>query len=86
MESMFTMLYLLEVMVKVMVNGWKRYLESPRNVFDFSITLLALVATVYVYYPNAYADSRLIRFVVMARVSNVSLLLCFTLMLTHDLF
>jgi len=45
-----------------------RYSESYRNLFDAFITVLSFAATCYVYYPNRFSDSRLIRFVVMARV------------------
>lgn len=48
-ESAFTFVYVLEVILKVMVNGWKKYSESARNMFDFSVTLLAVLATAYVY-------------------------------------
>ncbi|KAG7339291.1 ion transport protein [Nitzschia inconspicua] len=75
METIFTAVYILEIIVKVLVDGWKKYSESPRNVFDFSVTLLAVFATLYVYYPNAYSDSRLIRFIVMARVLRLTRLL-----------
>jgi Ion transport protein len=113
-ETVFTVVYVMEVFLKVMVIGWKRYSESARNMFDFSVTLLAVLATAYVYCtshhsvwpthlrhtqkhkrllcflscfphrlssippppdPNAYNDSRLIRFVVMARVLRLSRLL-----------
>ena len=74
-ETAFTCIYVLEVILKIMANGWKRYRESARNMFDFSVTLLAMLATAYVYYPNAYNDTRLIRFVVMARVLRLSRLL-----------
>lgn len=49
LETIFTVIYVLEVAVKVLVNGWKRYSESMRNMFDFLITILALLATAYVY-------------------------------------
>jgi two pore calcium channel protein len=108
METAFTMVYVLEVVVKILVDGWKKYSESPRNMFDFSITMLAVFATAYVYCefrtggcltdfvcvcvcvcvetnpfsflccrpdPNAYSDSRLIRFIVMARVLRLARLL-----------
>ena len=71
MESIFTGLYIVEVCIKVMVNGWKRYSESMRNMYDFIITITAAAATAYVYYPNEFSDSRLIRFVVMARVMRL---------------
>lgn len=44
------------------------YSESYRNLFDAFITVLSFAASCYVYYPNRFSDSRLIRFVVMARV------------------
>lgn len=49
LETIFTVIYVLEVAVKVLVNGWKRYSESMRNMFDFFITILALLASAYVY-------------------------------------
>jgi two pore calcium channel protein len=75
METVFTCLYLLEALLKIMVNGWKKYSEDMRNMFDFVITVMAVLATAYVYYPNAYSDSRLIRFVVMARVLRLGRIL-----------
>lgn len=51
-ETMFTVIYLLEFLSKVMVLGWKRYSESPKNLFDGFITWMAVWATLYVYYPN----------------------------------
>jgi two pore calcium channel protein len=75
METIFTALYTTEVVLKVMVYGWKKYSESPRNTFDFVVTISALLATGYVYYPNAYSDSRLIRYIVMARVLRLGRLL-----------
>ena len=46
-----------------------------RNVFDFSITLLAVFSSVIVYYPNDYSDSRLIRMILTARVLRLIRLL-----------
>merc|ERR1712161_49384 len=60
MEAVFTMVYVLEAILKIMVLGWKRYSQSGRNIFDFSITLMAVLASAYVYYPNAYSNSQLI--------------------------
>jgi hypothetical protein len=68
-------LYAIEVIVKVMVLGWKKYRESISNMFDFVVTVLAIAATGYVYYPNAFSDSRLIRLIVMARVLRLVRLL-----------
>lgn len=74
-ETVFTFLYVVEVFLKIMVNGWKRYTETARNVFDFAVTGFALIATVYVYYPNKYNDTHLIRLIVMARVLRLGRLL-----------
>lgn len=48
-ETLFTALYVLEVVLKVTVNGWKKYSESARNLFDFFITCLTILASFYVY-------------------------------------
>ena len=49
LETIFTVVYVVEAMVKIMVNGWKLYIESLRNAFDFFITVLVVLATTYVY-------------------------------------
>lgn len=67
-ENLFTLLYTLEVVLKVTVDGWTKYSESPRNVFDFTITMAALFACAYVYYPNGFDDNRLITLVIVIRV------------------
>jgi len=67
-ESLFTIIYCVEMILKISVLGWRRYIHNRRNFFDATITLLTVAATLYVYYPNAFSDSRLIRYVVMTRV------------------
>jgi two pore calcium channel protein, plant len=74
-ETLFTMIYTLEVIAKTTVFGWKRYTESPRNVFDFTITVLAVISSIIVYYPNQFSDSRIIRMIVMCRVLRLLRLL-----------
>jgi two pore calcium channel protein len=49
LETLFTALYVLEVMLKVTINGWKKYKESARNLFDFFVTCMTIVASFYVY-------------------------------------
>ena len=68
----------MEIFVKVTVFGWKSYIENQRNLFDFTITILALVCSGIVYYPNKFSDSRLIRMIVMARVLRLIRLLAAT--------
>eukprot|EP00538_Stauroneis_constricta_P004156 CAMPEP_0119569620 /NCGR_PEP_ID=MMETSP1352-20130426/42192_1 /TAXON_ID=265584 /ORGANISM="Stauroneis constricta, Strain CCMP1120" /LENGTH=871 /DNA_ID=CAMNT_0007619201 /DNA_START=149 /DNA_END=2764 /DNA_ORIENTATION=+ len=74
-ETIFTIVYGLEVIVKLLVFGSKRYFESSRNIFDFLVTVSAISASAFVYYPNGYDDSRLIRLIVMARVLRLVRLL-----------
>lgn len=72
-EAIFTILYCVEMTVKIAVFGFKRYYESFRNRFDAFITILTLAATVYVYSPfQAFGDSRLIRYIGMARVLRLT--------------
>lgn len=71
-ETMFTAIYCLEAFLKIIALGWRAYIERTRNVFDFVITILAFLATAYVYYPNEFSDSRLIRYIVMARVLRLA--------------
>ena len=49
METLFTILYTIEAILKIIVNGWKRYSESGRNIYDFTITVVAVLASAYVY-------------------------------------
>jgi len=75
LETLFTIIYCIEMFLKLLVNGWRRYMEEPRNIFDGLITILALLATVYVYYPNTFSNSLLIRYIVMARTLRLVRLL-----------
>ena len=75
LETLFTVVYCIEMFLKLLVNGWRRYVGQFRNIFDGLITILALLATVYVYYPNAFSNSLLIRYIVMARTLRLVRLL-----------
>lgn len=67
-ETIFTCLYCIEMITKILVLSLQKYLQAPRNVFDGAITILSIAATIYVYYPNTFSNSLLIRYIVMARV------------------
>lgn len=75
MEAVFTVIYVMEACIKILVKGWRKYIESARNVFDLSITVIAVVGTAVVYYPNEFSDSRLIRMILSARVLRLLRLL-----------
>ena len=53
-ETVFTVIYFIEMILKIVVYGWRSYIQDKRNLFDFTITWLTLAATIYVYYPNAF--------------------------------
>lgn len=74
-ETIFTVLYTVEAAIKILVDGWQKYSESPRNIFDFAITAAVLAASIYVYYPNNYSDNRLITLIVLLRVLRLGRLL-----------
>lgn len=75
METCFTVVYGVEAGCKISVYGWRTYCEKLKNVFDFTITILAIVSTAVIYYPNDYSDSRLIRMILSARVLRLIRLL-----------
>ncbi|KAL3780686.1 hypothetical protein ACHAWO_009393 [Cyclotella atomus] len=75
LETIFTVLYCIEAMLKINVYGWRTYAESGRNLYDFGITAVAVIASAYVYYPNKYSNSNLIKLIVMARVLRLGRLL-----------
>jgi Ion transport protein len=75
MESVFACIYVLEIASKILVNGWHNFAESNRNIFDAIITVLAVLATSYEHCANDSHDTRLIRFIVMARVLRLTRLL-----------
>jgi len=74
-ELVFTTIYFFEMLSKNILMGAKTYWGSYRNQFDGIITTLSVVATCYVYYPNDFSDSRLIKYVVMIRVLRLGRLL-----------
>ena len=70
-ETAFTLFYTFEMTSKILVFGWNRYSSSFRNLFDGLITVSSILATLYVYYPNSYSDTNLIRFCVVVRVFRI---------------
>lgn len=75
LEILFTLIYFFEMTSKIILLGSKTYWGSYRNLFDGAITILSVGVTCYVYYPNGFNDSRLIKYVVMIRVLRLGRLL-----------
>eukprot|EP00803_Ostreobium_quekettii_P002207 evm.model.scf_1276.3 EVM.evm.TU.scf_1276.3 scf_1276:5647-9265(-) len=67
-EQVFSFLFVCEVVVKVMAKSWRGYWSSAGNKFDFLITVATVLASLYVYYPNAFNNSNLIKWFQVLRV------------------
>lgn len=70
-ETIFTLIYVAEMLLKITMLGWKKYSSNVRNLFDAFITVLAVVATILVYSPTGFSNNDLIRFILMSRVLRV---------------
>jgi hypothetical protein len=52
LELGFTTFFFVEMVLKVVTMGKKRYWESTYNIFDCIVTLSSVAASIYVYIPN----------------------------------
>jgi len=71
MEVIFTLLYVLEMIAKIVVLGWDRYSSSLRHVFDGLITVLCLSTIIVVYYPNECNNPVIIQVVLVLRIFRI---------------
>eukprot|EP01065_Artemidia_motanka_P021707 TRINITY_DN2595_c1_g1_i1.p1 TRINITY_DN2595_c1_g1~~TRINITY_DN2595_c1_g1_i1.p1 ORF type:complete len:1100 (+),score=276.63 TRINITY_DN2595_c1_g1_i1:98-3301(+) len=71
LDFLFSVLYLIEMMLKIVVDGWNYYWGSLRNMFDGLVTLLALFSCVYILVPNGYNNTEMLRWFVMARLCRI---------------
>lgn len=67
-EAIFSALFVIEVVLKVYVNSWEVYWRKFSNKFDFLVTAATVLASVFVYTPNAYNNSSLIRWFQVLRL------------------
>ena len=74
-ETAFTAIYVCEMAAKITALGWKAYATLFRNRFDCAVTVGAVLAAIYVYYPNSYDNPALIRGIVMLRLCRLVRLL-----------
>ena len=68
LDLFLVVLYIVELLFKLIIRGWKQFSSSRKNMFDVTITSLAALSTLYVYSPTEYKNSLLIRYLVMTRV------------------
>ncbi|RHY28886.1 hypothetical protein DYB32_005627 [Aphanomyces invadans] len=52
----FSSLYVVEMVLKIMVHGWRDYVHSFRNRFDAAITIVSLVVDIYADLPNEFSS------------------------------
>lgn len=64
-DAVFTMLFVIEVVVKVREYGWKNYWADGWNQFDFIITVLAVPSLVNLVFPGAIPTNFLLAFRVL---------------------
>eukprot|EP00756_Hemistasia_phaeocysticola_P020877 Hpha_TRINITY_DN15743_c1_g5::TRINITY_DN15743_c1_g5_i1::g.40073::m.40073 len=71
LDFMFSVLYLLEMLLKIAVDGWNYYWGQLRNMFDAVVTLLVLFSCIYILVPNGYNNTEMLRWFVMLRLCRV---------------
>lgn len=59
-DSFFTLLFLLEAIIKINVVGWKDYWRDGWNRFDFILTLVAIPSLTNLIYDTGYATNILL--------------------------
>eukprot|EP01062_Namystynia_karyoxenos_P039177 TRINITY_DN28492_c0_g1_i1.p1 TRINITY_DN28492_c0_g1~~TRINITY_DN28492_c0_g1_i1.p1 ORF type:complete len:1154 (+),score=369.42 TRINITY_DN28492_c0_g1_i1:80-3463(+) len=71
LDFTFSILYVVEMLLKIAVDGWNYYWGQLRNMFDGTVTLLALGSTIYILLPNGYDNTDVLRWFIMARLGRV---------------
>ena len=59
-DSLFTLLFLLEVIIKIKTHGWKDYWSENWNKFDFIITLIAVPSLINIFTDTGVATNVLL--------------------------
>jgi len=71
LETGLALFYLAEMCVKLYALGFKRYFKFKRNQLDAAVAVASTVTTFVVFYPNAYSDTTLIRYVLVVRLARL---------------
>lgn len=66
-ECAFSFVYILEMFLKVISQGFDRYWRDLGNRFDFAVTWLLLFGAIYVLYPFSDNDPEVVRYLVLLR-------------------
>eukprot|EP00947_MAST-08B_sp_MAST-8B-sp1_P005435 g5435.t1 len=74
-EAVFTTLFILEMVLKLLAFGCAGYWGNVLNAYDGIITLVSGAAELYVFIPNNYNNPSLVRYVLLARLLRLARLL-----------
>lgn len=66
-ECGFSLVYIVEMMLKVASQGFDRYWRDYGNRFDFAVTWLLLLGAGYVLYPYSENDPDIVRYLILLR-------------------
>lgn len=66
-ECGFSLIYIIEMLLKVASQGFDRYWRDLGNRFDFAVTWLLLLGAGYVLYPYSKNDPDIVRYLVLLR-------------------
>jgi hypothetical protein len=66
-QTIFVILYVIEMTLKVCVLGIRKYVSKISNRFDALVTIASLIATIVVLVPNAVTDNNVVRVLVLFR-------------------
>lgn len=66
-ETIFSFIYIIEMIVKVLSQGFDQYWRDMGNRFDFLVTWLLLFGAIYVLYPYSDNDPEIVRYLVLLR-------------------
>ncbi|EQC40820.1 hypothetical protein SDRG_01888 [Saprolegnia diclina VS20] len=70
-DSGFSLVYVLEMLCKLLVYGASAYWDDGRNRFDALITVTSLVIDAYAYIPNAYNDHMMVKVLLTTRCLRI---------------
>lgn len=74
-ECIFSVVYIVEMILKVLSQGFDRYWKYFSNRFDFYVTWLLLVGAIYVLIPQTTYDREVVRYLVLLRCLRLFALL-----------
>ena len=75
LELTLSVLFIIEMLLKIAANGTHAYFRSLKNTFDAASSVATFAVVLVVYFPNAISDARFIRLVLLLRLLRLLRLL-----------